>query len=42
MPERLGATSKIFFGSSASQPTRHAEGASMWHARGVAIGDSTG
>ena len=44
MPERSGATSKTFFGTCVWQPTRQAEGASMWHAGGVrmVIGDSAG
>ena len=43
-PDRSGAASTIFLGTSASHPTRQARGASMWHGGGVrvAIGGSAG
>ena len=36
-PDRSGATSATFFGTSASQPTRQAEGASMRHSGGIRL-----
>jgi hypothetical protein len=43
-PDRSGAASPIFLGTSASQPTRQARGASMWHGGGwcLVIGGSAG